>query len=141
MLEAGVPVVYSYISPPHRPLPVNPYGSGVPSDPGDYGPGEAHYVTTLQQYDDAFNKFFTRLAKDGITPANTLFMIMAEEGDRVIAAEPTNPGCDGVTTPCTYGNTVGNEVGELALTFTGLLQAEVGITTPPSLTSHAAPTT
>jgi hypothetical protein len=139
MLEAGVPVVYSYIITPHRPLPVNPYGYGFPSDPGDYGPGEAHYVQTLKQYDDAFNKFFTRLAKDGITPANTLFMIMAEEGDHVVAANPTNPGCDGVTTPCTYGNTVGNEVGELALNFRGLLQAEGGIITSASVNSDAAP--
>jgi arylsulfatase A-like enzyme len=139
MLEAGVPVVYSYIITPHRPLPVNPYGYGFPSDPSDYGPGEAHYVQTLQQYDDAFNKFFTRLAKDGITPANTLFVITAEEGDHVVAANPTNPGCDGLTTPCTYGNTPGNEVGELNLNFRGLLQAEAGITTAASVTNDDAP--
>jgi hypothetical protein len=139
MLEAGVPVVYAYINTPHRPMQFNPYGYGFPSDPGDYGPGEAHYVQTLQQYDDAFNKFFKRLAKDGITPANTLFMIMAEEGDHVIAAEPTNAPCDGVTIPCTYGNTVGNEVGELALNFRGLLQAETGIITSASVNSDSAP--
>jgi hypothetical protein len=139
MLEAGVPVVYAYINTPHRPVQLNPYGYGFPSDPGDYGPGEAHYVQTLKQYDDAFNTFFKRLAKDGITPSNTLFMIMAEEGDHVIAAEPTNAPCDGVTTPCTYGNTVGNEVGELALNFRGLLQAETGITTSASVNSDSAP--
>src|SRR6267154_5351629 len=139
MLEAGVPVVYTYIITPHRPLPVNPYGYGFPADPGDYGPGEAHYVQTLQQYDDSFNKFFTRLANDGITPANTLFVITAEEGDHVVAANPTNPGCDGVTTPCTYGNTPGNEVGELNLNFRGLLQAETGITTLASVNSDDAP--
>jgi hypothetical protein len=139
MLEAGVPVVYSYIITPHRPLPVNPYGYGVAGDTNDYGPGEAHYVLQLQQYDDAFNKFFTRLANDGITPANTLFVITAEEGDHVVAANPTNPGCDGVTTPCTYGNTPGNEVGELSLNFRGLLQAETGITTVASVNSDDAP--
>lgn len=139
MLEAGVPVVYAYIITPHRPLPANPYGYGFPSDSNDYGPGEAHYVQTLQQYDDAFNKFFTRLANDGITQANTLFFIEAEEGDHVVAANPTNPGCDGVTTPCTYGNTPGNEVGELNLDFRGLLQAEANITTPASVTNDAAP--
>ncbi|HWY02048.1 MAG TPA: hypothetical protein VNX60_00165 [Candidatus Acidoferrum sp.] len=138
MLEAGVPVVYAYINTPHRPIQTNPYGYGR-GDANDYGPGEANYVFQLQQYDDSFNKFFTRLAKDGITPANTLFMIMAEEGDHVVAAEPTNPGCDGVTTPCTYGSTVGNEVGELALNFRGLLQAEGKITTPASVNSDAAP--
>jgi hypothetical protein len=139
MLEAGVPVVYSYINTPHRPVQVNPYSYGFPSDPGDYGPGEAHYVQTLQQYDDSFNKFFTRLANDGITPANTLFIITAEEGDHVVAANPTNPGCDGVTTPCTYGNTSGNEVGELNLNFRGLLQAEKGITTFAGVNSDDAP--
>jgi len=139
MLEAGVPVVYSYIATPHRPLPDNPYGYGFPSDPNDYGPGEAHYVQTLQQYDDAFNKFFTRLAGDGITSANTLFIIGAEEGDHVIAANPTNSGCDGVTTPCVYGSTSGNEVGEVALNFRGLLQAEKGITTSATVTNDSAP--
>ena len=139
MLEAGIPVVYAYINTPHRPVQVNPYGYGFPSDPGDYGPGEAHYVQTLQQYDDAFNKFFKRLAKDGITASNTLFVITAEEGDHVVAANPTNPGCDGVTTPCTYGNTPGNEVGELNLAFRGLLQAETGITTLASVNSDDAP--
>jgi len=139
MLEAGVPVVYAYINTPHRPIPTNPYGYGVAGDTNDYGPGEAHYVLQLQQYDDAFHKFFQRLANDGITPANTLFMIMAEEGDHVVAANPTNPGCDGVTTPCTYGNTPGNEVGELNLNFRGLLQAETGITTAASVNSDDAP--
>lgn len=86
---------------PIRPVSLNPYGYGFPSDPGDYGPGEAHYVETLKQYDASFDKFFSRLAKDGITPENTLFMIMAEEGDHVVAANPTNSGCDGVNTPCT----------------------------------------
>jgi len=139
MLEAGVPVVYAYIATAHRPLPLNPYGYGHSEDVNDYGPGEAHYVDQLKQYDASFAKFFSRLAKDGITPANTLFFIGTEEDDHVIAAEPLNPGCNGVTTPCLYGNTNGNEVGELALNFGGLLQAEAGITTPASITSDSAP--
>jgi hypothetical protein len=139
MLEAGVPVVYCYIDTPHRPFGENPYGYGHPEDPNDYGPGEAHYVDQLKQYDASFNTFFTRLAKDGITSENTLFIIGAEEGDHVVAANPTNPGCDGVTTPCTYGNTNGNEVGELNLNFRGLLQAEQNITTPASITNDSAP--
>ena len=144
MLEAGVPVVYAYINTPHRPIPVNPYGYGFAGadgkgDANDYGPGEAHYVGQLQQYDDSFNKFFTRLAKDGITPANTLFIIGAEEGDHVVAANPTNPGCDGVTTPCVYGNTQGNEVGELSLNLIGLLQGEESITTAAAVNQDDAP--
>jgi arylsulfatase A-like enzyme len=139
MLEAGVPVVYAYINTPHRPIPPNPYGYGVAGDTNDYGPGEAHYVFQLQQYDDAFNRFFKRLANDGITAENTLFMIMAEEGDHVVAAEPTNVPCDGVHTPCTYGTTPGNEVGELALNLLGLLQFDAGINTPATVNSDSAP--
>jgi hypothetical protein len=147
MLEAGVPVVYAYINTPHRPLPVNPYGYGFAGadgsgDRNDYGPGEAHYVGQLRQYDDSFDKFFTRLATDGITPANTLFLIGAEEGDHVVAANPINTGCDGVTTPCMYGSMPGNEVGELNLNFRGLLQAQAGITTtqvPLAVNSDDAP--
>jgi arylsulfatase A-like enzyme len=139
MLEAGVPVVYAYINTPHRPMQTNPYGYGVAGEVNDYGPGEAHYVFQLQQYDDAFKTFFARLAQDGITPDNTLFMIMAEEGDHVVAAQPTNFPCDGVHKPCTYGNTSGNEVGELNLNFRGLLQAEAGITTSASVNSDSAP--
>ena len=139
MLEAGVPVVYAYINTPHRPLPTNPYGYGVAGDVNDYGPGEAHYVFQLQQYDDAFKKFFARLAKDGITADNTLFMIMAEEGDHVVAAEPTNVPCDGVHKACTYGNTPGNEVGEVALNLLGQLQFQQGITTPAAVNSDSAP--
>lgn len=134
MLEAGVPVVYAYINTPHRPISANPYGYGVAGDRNDYGPGEKDYVIQLQQYDDSFNKFFTRLANDGITPANTVFVIMAEEGDHVVAAQPTNTPCDGVNTACTYGNTSGNEVGEINLNFRGLLQAE----TSPSITTFAS---
>jgi hypothetical protein len=44
-----------------------------------------------------------------------------------------------VKTPCTYGNTSGNEVGELNLNFRGLLQAETGITTGASVNSDDAP--
>ena len=146
MLEAGVPIVFGYMDPPHRPIQTNPYGytpsaNGVTPDGNDYGPGEQDYVIQLKEYDDSFNKFFTRLAKDGITPANTLFFIMAEEGDRGVAAEPTNVPCDGVTTPCTYGNTNGNEVGEINLNFRGLLQAETSpsITTQASVNSDDAP--
>src|SRR5262249_28760663 len=72
---------------------------------------------------------------------NTLFLIMAEEGDHVVAANPTNLPCDGVNTPCTYGNTSGNEVGEINLNFRGLLQAETSpsITTLASVNSDDAP--
>ena len=45
----------------------------------------------------------TRLAADGITPKNTLFMISSDEGDHVAGAnvgraiQPTPANCDGAT--------------------------------------------
>jgi hypothetical protein len=54
MLEAGVQVVYLYISDVHD----NRSGSGT------FGPGEAGYVAQLKQYDTAFGKFFARLGAD-----------------------------------------------------------------------------
>ena len=62
MLEAGVPVVYFYISDVHD----NEIGASL-SPAHTFGPGEAGYVKQLQLYDQAFAKFFDLLAKDGIT--------------------------------------------------------------------------
>ena len=61
---------------------------------------------------------------DGITPANTVFMISAEENDQFVGAnvgradQPTPAGCDGVTTPCHYA---AGQIGELAANIKGLL--------------------
>jgi hypothetical protein len=99
MLEAGVPVVYLYISDAHD----NEHYPGAPvnTTDGTFGPGEANYVFQLQAYDAAFSKFFARLAHDGITKDNTLFVVTADENDHfagdVKQAQP--PGCDGVHTP------------------------------------------
>ncbi|HET7377907.1 MAG TPA: hypothetical protein VFK30_14440, partial [Anaerolineae bacterium] len=71
MQEHGVPVTYAYISDAHDKHPTGPA----------YGPGEAGYVAALKAYDDAFDKFFTRLASDGINTSNTLFVITADEND------------------------------------------------------------
>src|SRR5438094_883369 len=81
MQEAGVPVTYAYISDAHDnhtssfPAPFNP------SFPRASGPGEADYKAQLKAYDDAFAAFFDRLAGDGITKENTLFVVTADEGD------------------------------------------------------------
>jgi hypothetical protein len=93
MQENGVPVTYSYISDAHESHSA-PFRA--------FGPGEAGYVAQLAAYDDAFNKFFTRLENDGITPDNTFFILTADENDHFAGGSPTNPGCDGVTVPCTY---------------------------------------
>ena len=49
-----------------------------------YGPGEPGYVAQLKAYDQAFEKFFDRLAADGITKDNTLFVVTVEEGDHFV---------------------------------------------------------
>jgi hypothetical protein len=96
MLEAGVPVVYGYIEDAHD-------NHDVPSNPdGAFGPGEAGYVSQLKTFDAAFGKFFARLAVDGITKDNTLFVITADENDHFAGAAPTPAGCDGVHVACTY---------------------------------------
>jgi hypothetical protein len=93
MLEAGVPVVYAYIADAHD----NHFTFS-----GSYGPGEAGYVKQLAAYNVAFGKFFARLASDGITSGNTLFIVTADENDHY-AGQPGSPaGCDGINTPCTY---------------------------------------
>jgi hypothetical protein len=81
-------------------------------------------VTNARHYDAAFQKFFERLAADGITPENTLFAISAEENDQFAGAnvgratQPTPAGCDGVTTPCNYAT---GQIGELQANINGLL--------------------
>ena len=42
----------------------------------------------LHDYDTAFGKFFTRLATDGITTANTLFVFTVDEGDHFAGRPP-----------------------------------------------------
>jgi hypothetical protein len=101
MLEAGVPVVYSYIADAHDNR--GPALSGVSTaTAATFGPGEAGYVKQLQAYDKAFGQFFTRLTADKITAANTLFVITADENDHFAGGPPSPANCDGVTTPCTY---------------------------------------
>ena len=103
MLEAGVPVVYLYIEDAHdnHNFPGAPIASYAD---GSFGPGEANYVYQLKAYDKAFGQFFARLAADGITKDNTLFVITADENDHFAGsvAQATPAGCNGVTTPCTY---------------------------------------
>lgn len=125
MQEHGVPVTYAYISDAHDAHPNGPA----------YGPGQAGYVAALVAYDDAFNKFFTRLAADGITSSNTLFVFTADEGDHFVGGNPSPAGCDGVTVPCTY-----SQIGEINGNLAGLLATQQGITTPFRVHSDAAPT-
>jgi hypothetical protein len=136
MQEAGVPVTYGYIADIHERKDANTgcttadatgFGNAV-------GPGDECSVETAKAYDSAFAKFLKRLAADGITPKNTLFVVGSEENDHFAGANvgradaPTDPAnCDGVTTPCRYAH---NQVGEVQANLPALLQLERGNTTP-----------
>lgn len=128
MQEAGVPVTYAYVSDAH-----DAHGTS-----GNihfaYGPGEAGYVQQLHDYDTAFQKFFDRLAADGINKSNTLFVITVDEGDHFVGDQPTPAGCDGVTTPCNY-----NRVGEINADLRRMIRTQFGDTTDFTVHSDDAP--
>jgi hypothetical protein len=135
MQEAGIPVTYGYISDIHEKKPgqtgcttASATGTGFP-----VGPGDPCSVATAKSYDDAFAKFFDRLAKSGITPANTEFVVSSEENDHLAgantlrASKPSPAGCDGVTVACNYA---ANQLGELQANLPLLLANERANTTP-----------
>jgi hypothetical protein len=129
MQEAGVPVTYAYISDAHD-------GHGTAGNIHfAYGPGEAGYVQQLKDYDLAFQKFFDRLAADGINKSNTLFVFTVDEGDHFVGDAPTPAGCDGVTTPCNY-----NRVGEINGDLRRMIYTQSGDSTLFSVHSDDAPT-
>ena len=135
MQESGIPVTYGYISDLHERKPGTSNCTTAPATATGkpLGPGDSCFVSNAKSYDAAFDKFFQRLAKDGITPANTAFVISAEENDQFAGANagrattPTPAGCDGVTVPCNYSAA---QIGELQANLTGLLS-----TTPSSGTA------
>ncbi len=155
MLESGVPVVNGYISDIHG----NEHIAGLSAcngAPAALGPGTACYIAQAQYYNAAFATFFQRLAADGITPQNSLFLISSDEGDHVAGAnvgralQPTPANCDGATVsgttvtpdvPCTYPPTASGQLtfGELAGNLPGLLATERNNTTPFTLEADSAP--
>ncbi len=129
MQESGIPVTFGYISDAHD-------QHGVAGEiHATRGPGEADYVQQLHNYDVAFGQFFDRLAADGITKKNTLFVFNVEEGDHFAGSIPTPAGCDGVNVPCHY-----SLVGEVNGNLQGLLKTQQGVTTPFTIHSDMAPT-
>ena len=138
MQEAGIPVTYGYISDAHD---KKPGATGCTSPANALGPGDACYVAALHNYDNAFNTFFQRLQADGITPANTLFVIGAEENDQFAGAnvgraiQPTPAGCDGVNVACHYAT---GQVGELAANIKGLLSTTASSGTQYDLDAQGA---
>jgi hypothetical protein len=154
MQEAGVPITGGYISDVHGnehiPALSGP-GGACNGAPAALGPGSACYVAQAQYYNQAFGIFFQRLAADGITPANTLFVLSSDEGDHVAGAnvgraiQPTPANCDGATvsgdtvTPdvlCTYP---AGSFGELSGNLTGLLATQKNNTTPFTAVSDSSP--
>jgi hypothetical protein len=137
MQEHGVPVTYAYISDAHdnHAQDIKTAPAACATDPefalgNANGPGSICYVAQLAAYNEAFGKFFARLAADGINKQNTLFVITADEGDHYAGGGPFNPSCDGLTIPCNYINpaTGKSVVGEFDTNLTGLLATEQGIT-------------
>ncbi len=150
MQESGVPVTYGYISDIHG----NEHIPGLAAcngAPAALGSGNPCYVAQAQYYNQAFGLFLQRLAADGITPANTEFVVSSDEGDHQAAAnvgraiQPTPATCDGATVtgatvtpdvPCTYP---AGSFGELAANVNGLLATQKNDTTPFSLENDTAP--
>jgi hypothetical protein len=133
-----VPVVYAYIADAHD----NHFTFS-----GSYGPGEVGYVQQLAAYNEAFGKFFARLAGDGITNDNTLFIITADENDHFAGQRGSPAGCDGIHTPCTYvrlpagcdGDSVPcttTNLGEVDVDVRSLLLTQIPSYAPPAFSVH-----
>jgi hypothetical protein len=150
MQEAGIPVTNGYIADIHGNEHI-PGLSACTNAPAALGSGDPCYVAQAQYYNQAFATFFKRLAAEGITTKNTLFMITPDEGDHEAGAnvgraiQPAPANCDGATVsgdtvtadvPCTYP---AGSFGELAGNVTGLLATQKSDTTPFSLENDTAP--
>jgi hypothetical protein len=128
MQEAGVPVTFAYISDAH-----DNHGNAGNTHIA-YGPGSKGYVDQLKAYDDAFAAFFTRLTADGIDKSNTMFVFTVDEGDHFAGSQPSNPSCDGVSTPCDWDSLENGHprVGELNANIATLVANQF----PASLSSQ-----
>src|SRR5579864_1718704 len=120
MLEAGVPIVYVAIGDAH----------GRPAS----GPGEVGDVARLAADDAAFDAFIARLAADGITKRNTLFVVASAGNDVFIGGPPSPPDCNGITVPCSYG-----PVGRIEISLNRLLATERHNVSSFALVSGNAP--
>ncbi len=146
MLESGVQVVYGYMADLHGNENIPALSSVCAHAPDALGTGSACYVAQAEYYNQAFGTFFQRLAADGITPANTLFVFSSDEGDHEAGAnvgralQPTPAGCNGATvtattvTPAVACNYTSTNFGELDANLNGLLASETSVTTSNSFT-------
>jgi hypothetical protein len=119
----GISVTDTYLSDLH-----DSWTTGNP-----FGPGQAGYEAQLRAENKAFGEFFSRLAAHGITKANTLFVITADEGDHFVGSKPSPATCNGVTVTCHY-----SRIGEVNANLSGLLAAR-GIKTPFDVQADSAP--
>jgi hypothetical protein len=146
MLESGVPVVYGYMADLHGNEDIPALTSACANAPEALGSGSPCYIAQAQYYNAAFGLFFKRLAQDGITPQNTLFVLSSDEGDHEAGAnvgralQPTPAGCDGATvsgdtvSPDVFCNYTTSDFGELDANITGLLANEFPALTRPAFT-------
>jgi hypothetical protein len=123
MQTHGIPVTFTYLSDLHDNWVT---GAGM-------GSGTPTYQSQLRRENAAFGTFFKDLAAAGITKANTLFVITADEGDHFVGSSPSPANCNGVTITCSY-----SKVGEVDGNLTGLLAAK-GISTPFDVAADSAP--
>jgi arylsulfatase A-like enzyme len=127
MFKAGIPVVYLYIEDAHD-------QHGIPFFDHAFGPGEAGYVTQLQDFEKAFKKFFADLEDMGITKENTLFVVTSDENDHFAGSRHPQHPCDGINVPCTY-----DHVGEIDTQLDRILATQTGNTTPFDIHFDDAP--
>jgi hypothetical protein len=123
MQTHGIPVTFTYLTDLH-----DNYVTGA-----GMGPGTPTYESQLHSENAAFGTFFSDLAAAGITKANTLFVITADEGDHFVGSAPTPADCNGVTIPCSY-----SKVGEVDGNLTGMLAAK-HVTIPFDVEADSAP--
>ncbi|MFC6703919.1 hypothetical protein [Flexivirga alba] len=127
LLEHGVQAVNLYISDVH--------GDHTAAQTGDLGPGQQTYEQQLAAYNTAFQAFFDRLAKDGMTAQNTLFTFTTDEGDHFAGSAPTPANCTGTNgNYCNYATS-----SEVNVNLPGLLATQRGNTTPFAIHSDPAP--
>jgi hypothetical protein len=146
MLESGVQVVYGYMADLHGNEDIPALSSVCANAPDALGSGSPCYIAQAQYYNAAFGAFFKRLAADGITPKNTLFVFSSDEGDHEAGAnvgraqQPSPAGCDGATVsggtvkPDVYCNYTTSDFGELDANINGLLANEFPTMTAPAFT-------
>ena len=144
MLESGVSVVTGYISDLHGNEDIPALSSACAHAGDALGSGTPCYIAQAQYYNDAFGTFFKRLAADGITPANTEFVLStpmrATTRRAPTSAGPSSPrpaNCerrDG--RPCTYP---AGTFGELDGNVTGLLAVQKHNTTQFGMEYDTAP--